>query len=247
MSTGPPIARDRLVGLADAKKSLIEKMEKQGMLPSRMPRTELRRQLNRICKVLTRLIDPNVCPWISGRRDPLDGELRIARIVIADRLCGVSANPIVRNAQEKRQIDGVADWLLRHDYRRIHSGDLENPVSTPRGTFAFRMNVEGWVDDHGVKTVKIPVDIVVKPFGASLEDVPLFVEAKSAGDFANVNKRRIEEASKARQLRRCYGAATKFILFLGGYFDTGYLGYVAAEGIDWVWEHRVDDFLEFGL
>ena len=33
----------------------------------------------------------------------------------------------------------------------------------------------------------------------------------------------------------------------GGYFDSGYLGYEAAEGIDWVWEHRIDDFSEFGL
>lgn len=38
-----------------------------------------------------------------------------------------------------------------------------------------------------------------------------------------------------------------FILFLCGYFDSGYLGYEAAEGIDWVWEHRIDDLAEFGL
>ena len=37
------------------------------------------------------------------------------------------------------------------------------------------------------------------------------------------------------------------VLFLGGYFDSGYLGYEAAEGIDWVWEHRPDDFEQVGL
>ncbi len=37
------------------------------------------------------------------------------------------------------------------------------------------------------------------------------------------------------------------MLFLGGYFDSGYLGYEAAEGIDWVWEHRPDDFEKVGL
>ena len=37
------------------------------------------------------------------------------------------------------------------------------------------------------------------------------------------------------------------VLFLGGYFDSGYLGYEAAEGIDWVWEHRPDDFEKVGL
>jgi hypothetical protein len=25
------------------------------------------------------------------------------------------------------------------------------------------------------------------------------------------------------------------------------LGYEAAEGIDWVWEHRIDDLLKLGL
>lgn len=29
--------------------------------------------------------------------------------------------------------------------------------------------------------------------------------------------------------------------------DSGYLGYEAAEGIDWVWEHRIDDLAPFGL
>ena len=41
--------------------------------------------------------------------------------------------------------------------------------------------------------------------------------------------------------------AGKTILFLCGYFDSGYLGYEAAEGIDWVWEHRMADLAEFGL
>ena len=68
-----------------------------------------------------------------------------------------------------------------------------------------------------------------------------------AGDFTNVNKRRKEEAIKADQLRKRHGSRARFVLFLGGYFDFGYLGYEAAEGIAWVWEHRIDDFSEFGL
>ena len=70
-------------------------------------------------------------------------------------------------------------------------------------------------------------------------------EAKSAGDFTNTNKRRKEEAQKINQLRHTYGDDIEFILFLCGYFDSGYLGYEAAEGIDWVWEHRIDDLQEF--
>ena len=77
--------------------------------------------------------------------------------------------------------------------------------------------------------------------------MPLLVEAKSAGDYTNVNKRRKEEAIKMNQLRHSYGDNARLILFLCGYFDGGYLGYEAAEGIDWVWEHRIEDFGEFGL
>jgi type II restriction enzyme len=49
------------------------------------------------------------------------------------------------------------------------------------------------------------------------------------------------------QLRATYGDKARFNLFLCGYFDSGYLGYEAAKGIDWVWEHRIDDLELFGL
>ena len=85
------------------------------------------------------------------------------------------------------------------------------------------------------------------PKSAKVGELPLLIEAKSAGDFTNVNKRRKEEAAKMNQLRWTYGPDVRFILFLCGYFDSGYLGYEAAEGIDWVWEHRIDDLGGFGL
>ena len=95
--------------------------------------------------------------------------------------------------------------------------------------------------------MNIPVDAVVMPKAAKAGAFPLLIEAKSAGDFTNVNKRRKEEAQKMAQLRNTYGDRVSFVLFLCGYFDSGYLGYEAAEGIDWVWEHRIDDLAEFGI
>lgn len=77
--------------------------------------------------------------------------------------------------------------------------------------------------------------------------MPILLEAKSAGDYANVNKRRKEEAAKNSQLRETYGDRAGLVLFLCGYFDSGYLGYEAAEHIDWIWEHRIDDLAELGL
>ena len=53
--------------------------------------------------------------------------------------------------------------------------------------------------------------------------MPVLIECKSAGDFTNTNKRRKEETTKIEQLRNNYGKKVEFILFLCGYFDSGYL------------------------
>ncbi len=110
----------------------------------------------------------------------------------------------------------------------------------------FRLNVPVKLEG-GLQTVNIPVDAIIKPLESDSAELPIFFEAKSAGDFTNTNKRRKEEAMKMSQLRSNYGKEVQFNLFLCGYFDSGYLGYEAAEGIDWVWEHRIDDLAEFGI
>lgn len=112
------------------------------------------------------------------------------------------------------------------------------------GTFCFRTNVPTGDETH---SVNIPIDVVIQPHNPRPHRLPLLVEAKSAGDFTNTNKRRKEEATKIRQLRATYGDEINLLLFLCGYFDAGYLGYEAAEGLDWVWEHRVDDLADAGV
>ena len=114
------------------------------------------------------------------------------------------------------------------------------------GTFSFRLNVP--VKLRGCKKqVNIPIDAVIMPLDANPGDLPVLFEAKSAGDFTNTNKRRKEETTKMSQLRKNFGAKVRFNLFLCGYFDGGYLGYEATDGIDWVWEHRIDDLALFGI
>jgi type II restriction enzyme len=116
----------------------------------------------------------------------------------------------------------------------------------PPGTFSFRTNVPVKLEG-GVQSVNMPIDAVINPRTAKKKTLPIFFEAKSAGDFTNTNKRRKEEAAKMAQLRSTYGMRVQFNLFLCGYFDSGYLGYEAADGIDWVWEHRIDDLAKFGI
>ncbi len=94
------------------------------------------------------------------------------------------------------------------------------------GTFSFRLNIPVLLLG-GSKQVNIPIDIVIMPLQSNPGDLPLLIEAKSAGTYRNPNKRRKEEAIKVSQLRSNYGNNVRFVLFLCGYFDSGYLGYEA--------------------
>ena len=246
MSTCPPLARDRLIGLAGISQSLINAMEKSNKLPSRITQAELNRDLTKIGKIIKQMADPDLFIWLGRNTGPTEKELFRAATIVADRLCGAKASPIVRNAQEKRQLCAIGDWLSVKGYRHVHSQEVEQFCELAPGTYSFHFNVtvnQGNLD----KSIKMPIDAVVMPRTAKEGEFPLLIEAKSAGDFTNVNKRRKEEATKINQLRQTYGDNVRFILFLCGYFDSGYLGYEAAEGINWVWEHRIEDFKEFGL
>ncbi|HUO06539.1 MAG TPA: XamI family restriction endonuclease [Candidatus Binataceae bacterium] len=243
MSTCPPLAVDRLIGLAGVSKRLVSCME-VGTIPLRMNPTMLMKDLTKIGNIIERMADPDIFAWLGRREAPTEAEIHRAATIVADRLCGAIANPIIRNAQEKRQLTAIGAWLRRRGYQPVPSKIKFDAM--PRGTFGFRLNVPVKLEGAAT-TINIPVDAVVMPKSARVGKLPLLIEAKSAGDFTNVNKRRKEEAAKMSQLRSTYGAKVRFILFLCGYFDSGYLGYEAAEGIDWVWEHRIDELAEFGL
>lgn len=242
MCTAPPLAVDRLVGLARASRRLVGQME-TGRLPARMTDIDLDRELTKICAILSRLLDRDIFPWLDDEKVPTGHERNRAATIVADRLCNTLSNPIIRNAQEQRQLDLIGEYLDQLGYRRqSHSPD--RPLQEMEaGTYAFRMNLVVGKD----QTVNIPIDVVVQPRKPRRNRLPILIEAKSAGDFTNTNKRRKEEAMKMRQLRDTYGNGVVFILFLCGYFGSDYLGYEAAEGIDWVWEHRLDDLAQLGL
>ncbi len=247
MCTCPPIARDRLIGLANVVKSIVDRMEVSGKLPVRLTEARLDEELRKITDIVTRLADRDIFPWLDSNQTPLESEIYRAATIVADRLCGSSADPIVRNAQEARQLREIAAWLDSRGYHLLPASQRVKFDEMPPGTYSFRLNIPVNLAEEGGKTVNIPVDAVIMRKTAQPGDRPLLVEAKSAGDFTNVNKRRKEEARKVQQLNATYGNTIEFVLFLCGYFDSGYLGYEAAEGIDWVWEHRIDDFAEFGL
>lgn len=240
MAGCPPLARERLSGLAGVPKSVVETLE-AGKLP-RIQGEALHAQLEKIASIIVRLMDDDLFPWLSDNSIPSKALRYRASTILADRCCTAAANPIVKNLQETRQLGLVKAFLEERGY--VHSESVSDPRSMEPGTFSFRMNVPA--KNQSVH-VNIPVDIVIQPKNPRRDRMPILIEAKSAGDFTNVNKRRKEEAQKVHQIRATYGADVPFYLFLCGYFDAGYLGYSASEGIDWIWEHRIGDLVKAGL
>ena len=66
------------------------------------------------------------------------------------------------------------------------------------GTFCFHYAVMTGADSH---KVSVSVDVLIQPKIPRKNKLPIMVEAKSAGDFTNTNKRRKEEAKKISQLK----------------------------------------------
>lgn len=138
MSTCPPIARDRLIGLASVSKNLVLKMEKQGTLPPRMRSSELTDQLTKIAATIVQLADHDIMTWLDDGHEPDEEEVHRAATVIADRLCGATADPIVRNAQEARQLEKLAQWLQSRGYTELAAESRVAFDKMSAGTFAFR-------------------------------------------------------------------------------------------------------------
>ena len=243
MATCPPLARDRLIGLSHANPNLVRGLE-NGRLPARSDTAVLHAQLNAICSVIRQMFDRDIFPWLGARTRPTPADRHRASTIVADRLCGAIADPIIRNAQEQRQLKCIRSYLEKKGYHMQPPPAGQAPTEMKPGTFSFRTNL---VVGKSPRQVRIPIDVMIQSKNPGRTRMPLLIEAKSAGDFTNTNKRRKEEATKVHQIRATFGERTHFILFLCGYFDSGYLGYEAAEGIDWVWEHRIEDMDRLGI
>lgn len=233
--TCPPLACDRLAGLAYVRPSVVKSFEEgTARMPTRI------KYAPQIMDVIRDLLDVDLFSWIDGAKSPTEEQRKLAAFVISDRLCGALTDPLIRNEQEHRQIRAITDFLKMKGYVEAKPKTYK---SLEPGEYAVHLNL---TVRQGRRDIKLPGDVSIQPRSAKKGAVPLLIEAKSAGDFTNVNKRRKEEAEKVRLLKETYGNP-RFVLFLGGYFDSGYLGFEAAEGIDWIWEHRVTDMEKLGL
>jgi hypothetical protein len=106
----------------------------------------------------------------------------------------------------------IGEFLAKRGYKRQSLPAGKALKAMEAGTYTFRLNVPVGTT---VK-VNIPVDVVIQPKTLRRDRLPILIEAKSAGDFANTNKRRKEEATKIHQLQTIYGKSIRYILFLCG-------------------------------
>ena len=221
MATCPPLARDRLIGLAYAEKNVVLCME-AGACPTKMAATDMTRNLERIAATLTKLLDRDIFPWLAAKKTATSDERARASTIIADRMCGAQSDPIIRNAQESRQLKLISEYLVAKGYTQKNFPSTKPIMEMPPGTFGLRMGVIGIQVDRNAKEkkVNIPVDVVIQPHKPRRHRVPILIECKSAGDFTNVNKRRKEEAAKVVQIHTApHTHEAEFILFLCGYCD----------------------------
>jgi hypothetical protein len=140
MCTCPPLARDRLVGLADSTRNFVGCLE-EGKLPQLLSPALLEEHLRKLTGILSRMLDVDIFPWLEENRRPTKEERYRSSTVVADRLCGAVAELIVRNAQEKRQLALIEKYLTDRGYK-LKAPHAATPLNQMEpGTFSFRLNV----------------------------------------------------------------------------------------------------------
>ncbi|GIW01252.1 MAG: hypothetical protein KatS3mg058_2655 [Roseiflexus sp.] len=103
------------------------------------------------------------------------------------------------------------------------------------GAYAFCLNVPV----GKTQRVNIPIDVVIQPKKPRTDQLPIRIEARSAGDFttqtSGARKRRRRITGYRRPTGRLWLSCSSF----AGISATTIWG--APRGIDRVWEHRIDD------
>lgn len=227
MSTAPPLARERLVTLARAERSVVLALE-QDRLPGRTSAGELDAQLTRICQVIRGLIDPDLFGWLRDRVPPTPAQRRLASVAVANRLCDSMAGDLVRQQCHHHDLGLVQRWLTDHGFRPEGS---DPPWSDVDATFALgprRLPIPG-------RARPISADMIIRPADPARPLVVLTsvhgpglapVRRSSTTPWAPIR-------SSDRPIRRLH--------LLSGPVDLSDLHRRAAHGHDWIWAHRLDD------
>jgi transcriptional regulator with XRE-family HTH domain len=193
--------------------------------------------------ILLKELDHSLSSWITEAREPTDEEMNRTLWIASDRMLRRSTSTSLRYQHEPRQLAKLEQYLQGQGYVAVESSSVKDlRRGMPKGSYAFRVNVEGQTSDG--LALKQTVDALIKPFSPSDDLLPIFLEAKSMTDEVNPNKRQKEEAQKVESARRRWQTPEErlnFVLLLGGTVPKRYLQVEAGSDLDWVWEHRVED------
>lgn len=236
MCTAPPLARDRLVSLARSERPIITTMERD-RLPARMSARELDAQLERICAVIQEFLDPDVFCWLGGGEDPTPAQREHAARLVADRQCDAAADRIMRHARQNHQRQLMRDWLNSRGYRERDQQPGQDLLDMATGSF-FLGKVMVGADS---RTQDVRLDGVIAP---QRRGPTLLIKTVSEADVAKSD--RPLKAAVCQRLRRIVPDSATLTLLLGGVVDPIYLRTLASQGLDWVWEHRIEDLEQAG-
>ncbi len=89
MSTCPPLAVDRLIGLAGVSPNLVKTMENDKALPPRMALELADQELTKIGVIIEKMADPDIFVWLGHKDVPAEAEVHRA----APSLLTVYAEP----------------------------------------------------------------------------------------------------------------------------------------------------------
>ena len=107
-----------------------------------MKSSELTEGLESVAKTLETLLDKDVFPWLNLNTIPSEAEKASAASVLSDRLCSSLADPLIRNEQERRQLDTICKILNQHGYNQVTSSSIASIKDFPRHCYAIHYNVQ---------------------------------------------------------------------------------------------------------
>jgi len=78
MSTCPPLAVDRLIGLARVPINLVKRIELKKQLPPRMRSSDIEDGLSKIADIIGKMADPDIFVWLDRTKAPNKSEIHRA-------------------------------------------------------------------------------------------------------------------------------------------------------------------------
>lgn len=236
MSTCPPLARDRLVGLAYTSKNLVYKLE-EGAVPRKLAQATLQEHLGRVSDIISKMLDRDIFPWLASKNEPTEAERDRASTIVGDRLCGAVVKDSAQRALRKRQYSLIArllDSLGYHEAKHLNGGAF---TTNDPGTYTFDIAVPLAMGHDAM----LPIDVVVQPRDREFAPMPLLFDVQLSHGTRDAARNCRRAIRKRRSLRMTYAASVPYTLMLGGEYDAGCLGTLAAEQVDWFWQHRLTD------